>query len=432
MTSPDGRLLDASFSVERASSDHAVLAYESRGPKRNVDYIVGLEVLLTRLQEMDAVLVDALVDTQATRRSGLSASERRLRPGPKYPIPLQSVDARELADLLRRAQRPIGQAPGAKGGNETRRMVLTVEAGALPFPSLFESTLAGATHLGVVYVPASKNSATNLRLGLEWGVWGFNEDAMQRSNYLGEFQSLREGDLVLLGHQGPTPRVKKGGWADAQLATGHLGVITGIDLAASRKVWTDDLYPYRFHLTFVNRYEDFGASDVGEDVMEALRLSANQQGRVVVLPRGDVLLTRPAVTNSALAIDGPLDSVIQSSRRREQASLRRKRLGSVDIAACDLCGKHFPVRYLRMAHIKPRALCSDEEKRDPNVVMSACIECDALFETQELVVDDEGVIRGLPRPDATLELEDLLIARDGLECAAFSSATSKYFAFHRT
>jgi hypothetical protein len=432
--SNSGEALDASFSVEHSSDDHAVIVFESRGPGRNPDYVAGLEALLDRLGNLDAILVDALVDTQETRRNGLSESDRRLIPTRELPqsIALGAVDTRTLAGSLRRAQRTIGQGPGATGGNETRRMVMTVRAGKRPFPSLLESVLAGSVHLGVVYVPARRTSAENLKIGLEWGVWGFNADAMLRSNYLREFQSLREGDLVLLGHRGPSPRVGVGSWTDARVAAGHLGVITSVDVDAREKVWPDDLYPYRFQLTFVSRYQDFGADEVGADVMEALRLSANQQGRVVVLPRGDSLLAHETRSASPLAIDGPLDNLIQSTHRREQRSLRKARLGSVASAPCDLCGKVLPVRYLRMAHIKPRAVCSDSEKLDPNVVMSACIECDALFETGELVVDETGTIHGLPRADATPELKELLVARHGLKCGAFSDGTSGYFAFHRS
>jgi hypothetical protein len=292
--------------------------------------------------------------------------------------------------------------------------------------------LRGTSRVGVVYVPIRAPSPANLRIGLEQGVWGFSEEAMGRSNYLQDFRLLSEGDMLFLGHGGPTPRVSQGGWADKQLQVAHLGVITQVEEDATDMVWPDGLYPYRLFVEFMSERKDVDALSVGAGVMEALRLSANQQGRVVVLPlSGLILAGGTGGLAEPLALDGPLERMVERAERREQDKLRRQRLGSAALALCDLCGRRFPVRYLRMAHIKKRSLCSDEEKLDPNVVMAACIECDALFEAKELVVDATGVIRAVARSDATADLQLLLDARVGRSCAAFSDATSKYFEFHR-
>ena len=177
---------------------------------------------------------------------------------------------------------------------------------------------------------------------------------------------------------------------------------------------------------------DFGAAAVGEEVMEALRRSANQQGRVVVLPLGGLLLVGgPGDVTEPLSLDGPLDMLVARAARREQARLRKQRLGSAKSATCDLCGRSFPVRYLRMAHIKKRSLCTDEEKLDPNIVMTACVECDAVFEAKELIVDSAGVIQAVDGADATSDLKSLLVTIAGRKCSASSAGTSKYFEFHR-
>lgn len=296
-----------------------------------------------------------------------------------------------------------------------------------------EAALAGSPRVGVVYVPASKQSAGNLSIGLEQGIWGFSAAAMERSNYIQDFRLLREGDLIFLGHQGPSPRVKPGGWANRQVGVGHLGLIAGVEEEGATPVWPDGLYPYRLRIDFLAERHDFSATDVGEEVMEALRRSANQQGRVVVLPLGGLLLGGGAAgTAEPLSLDGPLDKLVARAARREQAKLRRQRLGSAPSATCDLCGRSFPVRYLTMAHIKKRSLCTDEEKLDPNVVMKACAECDALFEAKELIVDSAGIVQAIARADATGDLKSLLTALAGRKCSAFSAETSEYFEFHRT
>jgi hypothetical protein len=68
----DGRVLDAEYLTETDGTRLAVVI-ESRSdmsgsrPPRNPDYNPALMLLLTRLGQLDAVLVDALVDSQRTR-----------------------------------------------------------------------------------------------------------------------------------------------------------------------------------------------------------------------------------------------------------------------------------------------------------------------------------------------------------------------------
>ena len=83
----DGRRLEAEFTVERDGGLIAVILSSSSGrsgnrPARNPGYRMALELLLTRLKRIDAVLEEALVDTRDTRRMGLPEDERRLTKGP--------------------------------------------------------------------------------------------------------------------------------------------------------------------------------------------------------------------------------------------------------------------------------------------------------------------------------------------------------------
>src|SRR5262245_10080023 len=76
--------LDAEFSVEKEGS-HLALILESSsgrpgGGRRNADYNSALDLLITRLRERDAVLLDALVNSRRTRDWPEEA--RRLKAGP--------------------------------------------------------------------------------------------------------------------------------------------------------------------------------------------------------------------------------------------------------------------------------------------------------------------------------------------------------------
>ncbi|MGA6981196.1 MAG: hypothetical protein WBZ11_06565 [Candidatus Sulfotelmatobacter sp.] len=89
-----------------------------------------------------------------------------------------------------------------------------------------------------------------------------------------------------------------------------------------------------------------------------------------------------------------LDVERQTTMRREQALLRRVLFGGQSIGECILCGKAFPCSLLVTAHIKPRAACTDAERRDfrNNVAPMCLFGCDALFERRVVIVTD-GKIR---------------------------------------
>jgi 5-methylcytosine-specific restriction enzyme A len=126
----DGTVLDAEFHIE-VEGPHLALVMESSGGKvasgtRNPAYNDAMDVLLSRLANLGAVLVDALVDSRETKRLGLLDEERRIIDSP--------IRLKEQADLkaLRRqmgtAQSKIGQAPDAtKPGNATKRIRLRVD-----------------------------------------------------------------------------------------------------------------------------------------------------------------------------------------------------------------------------------------------------------------------------------------------------------------
>jgi hypothetical protein len=95
-----------------------------------------------------------------------------------------------------------------------------------------------------------------------------------------------------------------------------------------------------------------------------------------------------------------------------------------------LCGKAFPCSLLVVAHIKPRAACTDCERRDfrNNVAPMCLFGCDALFERRVVVVTD-GKVR-VRRAFFTHGCPSLL---DEIEDRAVTFCTpqrEKYFQWH--
>ncbi|SHN39430.1 hypothetical protein [Cryptosporangium aurantiacum] len=129
---------------------------------------------------------------------------------------------------------------------------------------------------------------------------------------------------------------------------------------------------------------------------------------------------------------GVLNRAAGGLSRGEQTRLRANLLRGATDADCALCGNRYPAAFLRAAHIKRRAVCSDEERRDlANIAMLACVfGCDALFELGYLGVDASGVIRVSSRAEGALA--DRLAALDGRPVDAHTSANASYYAWHFT
>ena len=127
------------------SSSVALADASGYRPARNPKYRDALELLLTRLKGLDAVLEEALVDSGHTRRIGLPEDKRRLTEGPLRLS--DQPDMTELRKQLTRRQGPIGQRPGARpDGNTTKqiKLRLTVPGDGPSEASLLEALLASA------------------------------------------------------------------------------------------------------------------------------------------------------------------------------------------------------------------------------------------------------------------------------------------------
>ena len=127
----------------------------------------------------------------------------------------------------------------------------------------------------------------------------------------------------------------------------------------------------------------------------------------------------------------PLERIVTAIARQEQGLLRQALLADTDHGQCGICGRDLPAELLVAAHIKPRSVCNESEKRDiPNIAMLMCaLGCDALFERGYVTVS-QSLVRTHPLrsdpPDVTATLASL----EGRECAYWAPERRRYFTWH--
>ena len=110
-----GRTMDAEYLVETDGS-HLALIMESRSgmsgarPPRNPDYNRALAILLARLGRLDAVLVDAVVDSRHTQDLGVprqTAGLSRRRSGSPWSLTRMPCDAAWVQHRPRSRRHPM-------------------------------------------------------------------------------------------------------------------------------------------------------------------------------------------------------------------------------------------------------------------------------------------------------------------------------------
>ncbi len=148
----DGRLIDAAFAVEAALGEPLSVVFESAGgagpdgKKRNPDYVEGIDVVLARLQELGATILDAYVDS--TRTQQLPVEQRRLlAEGQNPPIDLQGADLAQLRGGLLRRMATVGRSATAlqSGGNSRKTMRLVLGGLEHLDPATVGGLLAGGS-----------------------------------------------------------------------------------------------------------------------------------------------------------------------------------------------------------------------------------------------------------------------------------------------
>jgi hypothetical protein len=137
----------------------------------------------------------------------------------------------------------------------------------------------------LIYV--GSQSETNLRIGLDRGVWGFPASPSDLSR-------LRVGDLVVFasGYTGGSPRVPPEEWANHSVRTIALGHVTRGAYVDSSPVWPDEgldgrTYPHRFTFDRLGSYENVPlgtGQELSTIAAEKLRMSAINRGHGYLAP----------------------------------------------------------------------------------------------------------------------------------------------------
>lgn len=260
----------------------------------------------------------------------------------------------------------------------------------------------------------------------ELRFWGFRENSRDKRDISPKppqsWQRLVAGtQLVFIGHARTT----------------YTGVIAAVlfDPPLSETLWNSAEFAWVVGLTDVRALPAVTGDAVQSEagflrVQMSMPVPAENRAAVQAL-LGPVQTLIAAEQVSALAeIDpeAPLSVWALAERRNEQALLRRTLIPGA-VASCDLCGDVFPAAFVRAAHVKQRALCSDDEKRDPTNVLVACALCDIAFERGWLALDDNQNILISATLPVTVALSDRLSRLEGRQVSR--PLNSVFVAFHR-
>jgi hypothetical protein len=172
-----------------------------------------------------------------------------------------------------------------------------------------------------------------------------------------------------------------------------------------------------------------GISVLTEDESDTLQNLLTLDAATAALEPVDTAQEEAAVA----AFDGELERMSRRAHRGEQAALKRRLLQGAT-GQCALCGRTLPGAFLVAAHIKKRAMCSDDEKRDlANIAMLACtFGCDAVYEHGYVAVGVEGTLQVSPVatdfPEVAAYIQEKLASRT---VSWWTPSREPYYGWHR-
>jgi hypothetical protein len=173
-----------------------------------------------------------------------------------------------------------------------------------------------------------------------------------------------------------------------------------------------------------------GISVLSEEESDTLQTLLTLDPATAAIEPADTAQEEAAVA----AFDGELERTAQRAQRGEQTALK-KRLLQGSTGQCALCGRTLPGTFLIAAHIKKRAMCSDDEKRDlANIAMLACtFGCDAVYEHGYVTVATGGSIQVSPLaagiPEVATYIQEKLVGRS---VSWWTPSRESYYQWHRT
>ncbi|OAB27371.1 HNH endonuclease [Paenibacillus macquariensis] len=133
-----------------------------------------------------------------------------------------------------------------------------------------------------------------------------------------------------------------------------------------------------------------------------------------------------------LTINGPTDKLTVTKRRVEHPKFRRILGLNNGPKQCAICGNLISPAFLVAAHIKKRALASDDERKDTSIVVPMChFGCDALFEEGLIAVHNGSIIRNkaVTVTDYVNSIIQSLIGKE-VPKPYWGPLTEKYFSWH--
>ncbi len=132
--------------------------------------------------------------------------------------------------------------------------------------------------------------------------------------------------------------------------------------------------------------------------------------------------------NAVMTLDGfdETDKQVLIKARKEQQTLRFALFGKSKTEKCAICGKTFPVEFLRCSHIKKRCICTEEERKDINVVVPMCaLGCDELYEKGFIGVADGKVVT--IKESGIETIDNYISAVEGNIVDRYNENNKKYF-----
>jgi 5-methylcytosine-specific restriction enzyme B len=188
-------------------------------------------------------------------------------------------------------------------------------------PTTAVGTASDQPNAFLIYVGGG--SETNLRVGLERGVWGFPASPT-------DLPSVRVGDLVVFasGYTGGSPRVSPEEWTNHGLRRIVLGRVTRPAYADASPVWPDEgtdgrAYPHRFTFDELGTYEDIplgSGEQLSSLAAEKLRMSAINRGHGYLAPIEGSPLLESVLEAEAELPTVPLSEIAQRFSQEIQKS----------------------------------------------------------------------------------------------------------------
>lgn len=126
-----------------------------------------------------------------------------------------------------------------------------------------------------------------------------------------------------------------------------------------------------------------------------------------------------------------LETRSTTTGRKEQSAIRRLLFRNKPTGTCCICNKEYPVKFLWAAHIKKRAKCSLDEKKDlENIAAPMCkFGCDELYEKGYIGVKD-GSVTQIKDNELTDNLQSYINSITDNSCSSWNDNTKHYFDWH--